>query len=568
MKKQNPYRRAMFAQNRALFVIALVISALPGISSVVLSRLQAWALDAVAAGSGHELALAGVSFASAIFGFFLLTAGAFRVKTRFLQRAVKGYKDYAFARLTQKNIESFSAERTSGYLSALTNDIPAIENQYLHNLFIIAMEAVLFCAALAAVLRSGWKNAVLMLLLCTLPTVLSMSQAKGVARAERALSDENGRFTGTLQDMLHGFSVIKSFRAERAASEQFQKANAKVEFRRFRWRWADCKVMLLSYELCSPAVTFAVFFTCCLRALRGEISVGTVLYLASLMNCFMAPIQTVPQLWAQHQAAGGLIDKMAELLEEEEGTNSAVSVSELSGEITLEHVTFGYAENMPILHDISLRLEAGKSYAVVGASGSGKTTLLKLLMGICTGYDGSIQIDGEELRNIDRGSLYDLMSLIQQEVFLFDDTLKNNLTMFGPFSDEILNDAVAKAGLLPLIDERGYDSPCGENGKNLSGGERQRISIARSLLRGTPVLLLDEVTAALDVKTAYDVAQAILHMEGLLRIVVTHRMEAALLRQYDEIIVLKDGAVREQGSFEELIEKNGYFYSLYTISAS
>ena len=152
-------------------------------------------------------------------------------------------------------------------------------------------------------------------------------------------------------------------------------------------------------------------------------------------------------------------------------------------------------------------------------------------------------------------------------MFLFDDTLKNNITMFREFPAEQVEAAVKRSGLQQLVSERGMDYRCGENGVNLSGGERQRVSIARCLLRGTPVLLLDEATAALDNQTAFAVTDAILHLDGLTRIVVTHRLETALLEQYDGIIVLRDGQVLEQGTFGELMDRKGYFYSLFTLAA-
>ncbi len=233
---------------------------------------------------------------------------------------------------------------------------------------------------------------------------------------------------------------------------------------------------------------------------------------------------------------------------------------------TLENVTFSYEPEKPVLQDLSMTPEAGKKYALVGASGSGKSTLLNLLMGAYDGYAGSIAIDGRELREIAADSLYDVMSLISQNVFLFDDTLYQNITMFRDFPEDKLELAVHRSGLDSLIAEKGEGYRCGENGSGLSGGERQRVSIARCLMRETPVLLLDEATAALDNQTAFAVTDAILRLDGLTRVVVTHRLEEALLEQYDEIFVLRNGTVCEAGRFGELMERKAYFYSLYTVA--
>ena len=167
---------------------------------------------------------------------------------------------------------------------------------------------------------------------------------------------------------------------------------------------------------------------------------------------------------------------------------------------------------------------------------------------------------------MDAHSLDDLMSLMGHDVCLFDDTIRNNLTMFRACPEEEVADAVKRSGLSQLIQNRGEDYRCGENGVNLSGGEGQRISIARCLLRRTPVLLLDEATAALDNATAAAVTQSILDLSGTTRIVVTHRLEPQLMAQYDEILVLRDGHIQEQGSFSDLMERKGYVDSLFTLA--
>jgi len=265
------------------------------------------------------------------------------------------------------------------------------------------------------------------------------------------------------------------------------------------------------------------------------------------------------------RAAKGLIRKLAELTQENTTRDGERIEPVLHDGITFQNVSFGYEPDQTVLKGISLKLEPGKKYAIVGASGSGKSTLLNLLMGGYTGYEGSIAIDGREITSIDPDSLYEIISLIGQNVFLFDATVRENITMFRDFPDHAVDSAAERAGLLPVMEAKGEDYRCGENGAGLSGGERQRVSIARSLLRGNPVLMLDEATAALDNQTAWEVTDAILRLDGLTRIVVTHRLEESLLRRYDAIIVLRDGRVTEQGTFEELMDRKRYFYSLYHV---
>lgn len=181
-------------------------------------------------------------------------------------------------------------------------------------------------------------------------------------------------------------------------------------------------------------------------------------------------------------------------------------------------------------------------------------------------YQGSICYDGKELRSIRSESLYEMVSVVQQNVFVFNASIRDNVTMFHPFPKEEVDRAMALSGVSELVAQRGEDYVCGENGCGLSGGEKQRLSIARSLLRKSSVLLVDEATAALDKEPAFRVSSSILDLAGLTRIVITHALDEPLLRRFDRIIALKDGTVIEQGTFEELMEEKGYFYSLFTIS--
>ena len=204
-------------------------------------------------------------------------------------------------------------------------------------------------------------------------------------------------------------------------------------------------------------------------------------------------------------------------------------------------MTFGYDENRPVLSGLSAEFAAGGCYAVVGASGSGKSTLLSLLMGAHSNYGGQIAFDGCKLRDASLESLWATVSLVRQDTFLFNATLRENVTMFAHVDTAELESAVRRAGLASIVAAHGMDYPCGEGGSNLSGGERQRVCIARSLLHGAGVLLLDEATSALDQETADQVTRAVVALEGTTRIMVTHRLDAGQLRLFDGIVVLRDG---------------------------
>ena len=562
---RTPYTKAIFRGNRLCFAIALLFTCGGTLCNLIISYLLGYILDIMTTGNLAQLARTTLFCLGLSVVIFLSQLAMYRAKSRFIHRGLAQYKDLAFSQLSQKSIRAFSQENTGRYLSALTNDTNSIEENYLNQSFLLVSEVLLFFGSLGMMLWYSWKLALAAILLSFLPIAVTLATGNKLAAREKKVSQENEGYVAMLKDLLSGFSVIKSFKAEAQVRSRFAQANDRLEHIKARRRWLYFLISAVSTCL-SFMVQFGIFLFGAYLAIRGEITPGTVLIMVNLCGLLLNPIQTVPQYWASRKAALALMDKLAELTEQNQQEDGVSIPATLSQAITLNHVSFGYEPDKPVLDDVSMSFQAGKAYAIVGGSGSGKSTLLHLLMGASGAYTGSIAIDGTELREVDAHSLYDLMSLMGQDVFLFDDTIRNNLTMFRSFPQEEIAGAVERSGLSQLVEQRGEDYLCGENGVNLSGGEGQRISIARCLLRKTPVLLLDEATAALDNATAAAVTQSILNLEDTTRIVVTHRLETNLMAQYDEILVLRDGRIQEQGSFAQLMDAKGYFYSLFTLS--
>lgn len=561
-----PYFRAFYRGNRLLYALTLALLVLVFPQNLVFSWLLGEVIDVVAAGDLERL-WALVRFTGfAIVFFACANIAMYRAKACFIHRALRQYKALAFCNLSGKGISAFTRESAGRTLSVLTNDVGSVEENYLNRSFLLFINILLFAATLGMMCWYSPLITAAALVLGLLPMAASLLMGRELTAREMAVSRQNERFVSLLKDLLAGFPVIKSFKAEGEARQLFETANAALEKTKQSRRWWETLLGTVSENLGGNIMQMGIFLLSARQAIRGELSAGTVLLMLNLCNFLIQPINVVPAYWASRRAAAALVEKLAAAAGENAQRQGEPAEPVLREAIALQKVCFGYEPGKPVLRDVSLRLEAGKKYALVGASGSGKSTLLNLLMGAQDGYEGSITVDGRELRTIAPDSLYDLMSLIDQNVFLFDDTLRRNITMFRDFPGDQVERAVRRSGLAPLWERQGPDYPCGENGSGLSGGERQRVSIARCLLRGTPVLLLDEATAALDNQTAYEVTDAILHLDGVTRLVVTHRLDAALLAQYDEIAVLRGGQICERGRFDALMEAKGYFYSLYTVS--
>ena len=555
------YYRAFYQNNHLRFVLAMLLTVLSFPGNLIGSWLLGEVIDVVAAGDLDWLRRTLVFTVIFLVVMFLTSVGMYWTKSSFTHKALTQYKSLAFRNLSEKSISAFSRENTGRYISVLTNDVNSVEENYLKRTFLLVYHVLLFFGSLGMMFWYSPILATATIVLSLFPLAGALLMGKELAAREKAVSDKNEGFVAQLKELLSGFAVIKSFKAEGEAQRMFDASNRDVEEGKRRRYWWECLLTAVSQVLCAEALQFGIFFLGAFLAIRGDITAGTVLIFVNLCNFVIQPINVIPQYWASRKAAQALIDKLAQVTEENAGRTGEAIPPVLNQAIALENVTFGYEPDKPVLRDVSLRLEPGKKYAIVGGSGSGKSTLLNLLMGAYDSYDGSITIDGRELREVNPDSLYDLMSLIGQSVFLFDDTIRGNITMFREFPDQLVEDAVNRSGLSELLAQRGEDYRCGENGVGLSGGERQRVSIARCLLR------LDEATASLDNQTAFAVTDAILHLDGLTRVVVTHRLEETLMAQYDEIIVMRNGQVQERGTFRRLMDEKGLFYSLFTLAA-
>ena len=565
-KLRKQYTRQFYKGNCLYIIIGIIQSVILAISQLYLAWLMQELVDtAIGASTTYTLGQV-LLFGLVCIGLFVLKSALDYVsKPKFKAKAIQQYKNKVFEDLSRKNISAFTGENTSLYLSALTNDVSTIEN-YLNNIFVLVFFILEFFGALALMFWYSPALTGISIASALLPVAASLLAGNRLAKAEEAVSNQNEAFVASLKDSLSGFSVIKSFRAEIAICRQFAadvKAVANAKCRRDR---IDIIINGMG-SLAGVGAQFTVFFAGAWLALSGRgASAGMIMAFVQMMNYVISPIASVPQILAMRKSAYALVDKLAAALNENVRDEGDHIPQTLDKGITVNDVTFSYDGEKEALSDVSITFEAGKSYAIVGSSGSGKSTLLNLLMAGYSNYKGSICYDGKELRSISSESLYDLVSLIQQNVFVFNNTVRDNGTMLLPFDDKAVNQALALSGLSEFITRRGEDALCGENGCNLSGGEKQRISIARSLLRKSPVLLMDEATAALDNQTAFRVISSILDLEGLTRIVVTHALDESILARYDKILTMKAGRLVETGTFEELMEKKGYFYSLYTVS--
>ncbi|MFU1802798.1 MULTISPECIES: ABC transporter ATP-binding protein [Gardnerella] len=560
------YVKLFFKENKLVAFLSMIVF----ISLSMIYTAISWILQIIfdyMAGKGAfsltTILLLVVSFMLAISLIFALKRSSY---PRFLEKAMNQYKESVIKKLLQKSYSDFSLANSGTYLSVLTNDCERIQEKYLKKIFDFVQDVLMLVSSLALMIYYSPLLTVIALIISVLPMACSILTANGIATREEQVSKSNESYTALTKDVLNGVSVIKSFKAEQEVINRYQNQSMELEHtKNLREKTMTTVSALGTISSLGTQLGVMLIGAWMVNAHIGVITAGMVLAFTNLMNGVLQPIATLPQMLGEMKGAKKLISKMADYMSNAKEDSGEI-IDDSIKSVVLSDVSYAYDADHKVLKNVNLTLQAGKSYAIVGPSGAGKSSLINLLMGYYKDYEGSVKLNNHELSNVSKSSLYDKTTLMQQSVFMFDASILDNITLFKPFPNAEVNRVIHLAGLDDLIAAKGKDYQCGENGSHLSGGEKQRIAIARSLLKKSEILLVDEATSALDNETSANVTQSILDLQRILRLVVTHRLDANSLKQYDEILVMKSGELIERGSFEELMNQKAYFYSLYTVS--
>lgn len=486
------------------------------------------------------------------------------VMSSYIKNTVNYLRCDIFTKILNKDMKDFSLDNSGKYISILYNDIKIIEDSLLNNIFLVISSFISFIISLLFLFSISPSIVIFIVIFGILGFVIPNALSKKLIIEKNNYSHNLEEITSVTKDLFSGFEVIKGFNIGSKINTIFKNSSNTVESTKKKCSILESIIKGFSLSF-SVTVYLGVLILGGYLMYKGEISVGTAIIIIQLSTHIVGPVKTSISLINQIKSVSLIADKIDEILYDSCEDIEEISLPKFENSIEIKNLDFSYTNDRKALNNINLTFEKNKKYAIVGESGCGKSTLIKLLMRYYKDYNGDILIDNKDIHKIFSNDLYKNMSMIQQNVFMFDDSIKENIKLFANYSDEEVLSICDRSGLSNLISRLpdGINSLVGENGNKLSGGEKQRIAIARSLINNTKILILDESTSALDNETAYNLESSLLSINDLTLIVVTHKLIKNILLNYDEIIVMKDGMVIEKGSFDYLISLKGYFYSLY-----
>lgn len=561
--------KAFWSGNRLRFIAAIICGLVMSSANLLCSIVLKEVTD-VASGIGGKAEIIKILIKIVLGLIALLPVGIMysKLRTDFTKKAMVQYKNKVVESIMQKSIGAFGRESVSLYTSGLTNDCHIIEESFIKAMFELAVKIFLFVGALSVMMWFSPLLTVIAIGFSVIPIIVSAMTGRKIAPLEEETSNKNKTYVSIISEALSGFTVVKSFKAEKEIYKYTVCENETLEEVKRKRDFTKNNVIL--FGVTSGVITqLGVFIVGMILCLKGKnITPGMLISFVNLLNFIVSPIGEIPALLANRKGAHKLIEKMESSLKESNDSFENQEKEPCTHEkgISVKGLSYSYNDDKKVLDGFDFFFEKNKSYALVGASGSGKSTFLQLLLKGIKNYTGEIKYDDCELSGLNPDSLYDTISTIQQNVFVFNASIKDNITMFREFPRKEFEQVVKLAGLDALIKEKGEDYMCGENGAALSGGEKQRISIARALLQNSKVLLVDEATAALDSQNSHKIMNSILGLENMTRIVVTHNLDEGNLKKFDCILTIKNGSLSEYGKFSELMDQKGYFYSLYTVA--
>ncbi|APQ97617.1 ABC transporter ATP-binding protein [Clostridium botulinum] len=558
--------RECIKRNKLLLILTIIFSIISSAAMVGLSLFIQTTIDYVTIGNmdGFKRILIysvgyGILIGLLYFIYDILSK-------MFIRNLLKMLRNKVFFGILRRNYKDFNSKNTADYISVLTNDMKLIEENYVVPLLLILQYSVMFGVTVILLLYLSPLVTlgifISMLLIFIVPSIFG----KTLENKQLELSNRLSFFTSKLKDIFLGYDVIRSYNLRDNTTKEFQEENNNLANAKFT---AD-KIFVINESLSQIlglGTQFVAIFLSAYLVIKGELTMGMLIAIVQLSATFVQPVIMIMSNVPKLNSVKPIIKRIDDFSNYEDTDFVGKDKPYFNSNLEISNLYFNYGNEKPAIDNISLRIDRNKKYAIVGGSGCGKSTLVKLMLGYYSDFNGDIKFDGNSIKNLDIEQLNKMISIIHQNVYMFDKTIKDNICLYKEFSKEQINNVLNLSGVNKFIEEttNGLNYLVGENGSNLSGGQRQRIAIARALIQQTPILVLDEGTSAIDMQTAYDIESKLLSIENLTLITITHKMSEELLSLYDEIIYMENGQILERGNLRELLDKKDKFFRFYTV---
>lgn len=553
-------------QNKVLLLFTILTSIIASLGYVFMAVLLQKLLD-IAVEKNMQQFIPMVLFSIFYFvmlGIFLYLQSL--LSKRITCKIIKQIRTDVFKGIVSQSMGDFGKRNTADYLSIITNDVKMIEDNFLLPFFEVVQYTVIFISSFVLMIYFDVIVTIVVFVAITLMFLVPSLLGKELEKRQNTLSSQLADFTTKLKDILSGFEIIKSYSMKQYVIQKFDKENSDT----IHTKYSVDKLFALNEGLSSflaLMVQIVVLFLSAYFIITERITVGTLLGMVQVSSNLANPLIMIFTNIPKIKSIQPIIEKLTVLSKYELNEVPKKQSATFNSVVSISNLSFAYEKQNRVLDKINLHIEKGKKYVIVGKSGCGKTTLVKLLAGYYTEYSGKILYDNTDLNMMNENDIVQLSSIIHQNIYMFNESVYDNICLHEDYSKESIDKAVKASGLNDVIKKlpEGLLYEAGENGSNLSGGQKQRIAVARALIRNKPILILDEGTSAIDMQTAYDIENHLLKIEGLTIITITHNLKKELLELYDNIIYMENGEIIERGTFEELTSVPSRFLKYLTI---
>jgi len=457
------------------------------------------------------------------------------------RKANSSLKKYYITKVFNKNIAEFQKENNAKYISAMTNDFNTLEDNLITGIYSVCEGFVNFLVGIWLLSTVDARMILLALVLIIINLILSIVTRKPIKKAYKERSDLFDGYTSYIKEILSAFHIVKNYNLQDKVTEDYYHKSDEIQHKGFVIE------RMLSYiysfqHLFVNGSLYGVISGIGYLAVVGKVTPGGLLLVVEGIQRMMWPLFNISENLPKLFSSGDLIKKIEKTLENTDTYVETVDLPEFKKEIEFKDVEFCYEdEEQLILSDINLRVKKNGKYLIVGPSGGGKSTLLKLFRKYFNPTGGKVFIDGYDLRDVKRDQYFKLVANIEQQVFIFEDTIKNNITLYKEYSNQEIADAISASGLTEFVNQKpeGLNSIIYDNGKNISGGERSRIVIARALLNKASILFMDEAFASLDMERAREIEKTILGLKDITVINVSHVIFKDTRELYDRVVTVR-----------------------------